>query len=566
VPADLRRHAPFAALVAALAVFTAWLQLNIGPFASPLLSLHIFFQVMLGASAIAVFRNVVGLKTYGTFGAVIVATAMLVEGPFLGFLIFGSMLAAVVVSRAALSREGIQESHRVAILVTVVAVAAVLASVAGFFTHLANLAYAALFPILITAWIAERFVEEVSRIGWPSAFRTLAWTFAAVVLAYAVMVQSAVVAIVILNPILWTVLVLANWFLGTRVRFRLSERYRFRGAKPGADDTDLGGSILTMNRRNREYVDRYNPPALLASLDKNRVKEILVPEGIPMPRTYLVVRGRQDLDRAAELVARLPAFAIKPASSYGGEGILLVHGREGERYRVNGHSLSKDGLLRHVQRIVDGDFNDGVGDVALLEELLLQDPVMAPLVFGGVADVRVLCLLGHPVMAMARLPTRASKGRANLHSGAVGTGIDLRTGRITTAVWRGTRVELHPDTGVLLKGFQIPCWREILEIAAAAQAMSGLGFAGVDIVLDARHGPVVLEVNRRPGLEIQNANREGLLSRLRAVESIARIPGPPERRVQAVLDLDAVGWRGRPGSVPPAAPATPTPAPPARGF
>ncbi len=563
MPDDPRRHAPFAALVAGLAIFTAWLQLNIGPFASSLMSLHIFFQVMLGATAIAVLRNVVGLKTYGTFGAVIVATAMLVEGPLLGFLIFGSMLTAVVLSRAALSGEGIQESHRVAILVIVVGVAAALASVAGFFTSLANLAYAALFPILITAWIAERFVEEISRTGWPSASRTLAWTFAAVVLAYAVMVQTALVAAVVLNPLLWTLLVLANWFLGTRVRFRLSERYRFRGAKPGEDDTDLGGNVLTMNRRNREYVDRYNPPALLASLDKARAKEILVPEGIPMPRTYLVVRGRQDLDRAADLIARLSAFAVKPGSSYGGEGILLVRGREGDRYRVNGHSLSKDALLRHIRRIADGDFNDGVADVAILEELLVQDPVLAPLVHGGVADVRVVCLLGHPVMAMARLPTRASKGRANLHSGAVGAGIDLGTGRITAAVWKGTRVEVHPDNGVLLRGFQIPRWREILEIAAAAQSTSGLGFAGVDIVLDARHGPVVLEVNRRPGLEIQNANREGLLSRLRAVESIARTSLPPEERVQAVLDLDAVGWRGRPGPVPPAAPA---PGPSARDF
>jgi len=558
-----QRHLPFALFVAAIGAFTAWLQFAVPDFVASLLSLHVFFQIVLGATAVAILRNVVGLKTYGTFGAVIVAISMVLAGPLIGFAIFAGMLVAVVLARAALAREGVQEAHRVAILVTVVAFAAVGSSLVGMYTQTPALAYASLFPILITAWFAERFVEDVVRVGAYKSARSLVLTFAAVVVAYLVMAQDALVVFVIRNPLSWTAVVLLNWYLGTRVRFRLSEHFRFRGARSG-DDVDLGGTVLTMTRRNREYVDRFNAKGLMATLDKARVKALLVPEGIPMPRTYLFVRGRKDLPQAAALLDRLPSVAIKPASSYGGEGILLVRGRTPHGFRVNGHVETKEQVVAHLKRIVDGDFNDGLADVGILEELLEPDASLRPLVADGVPDIRVVSFLGHPVMAMARLPTRLSKGRANLHSGAVGAGVDIASGRITHAIWNGERVTVHPDTAVALRGFAIPRWREVLEIACAAQEASGLGFAGVDIVLDSRSGPVVLEINRRPGLEIQNANREGLLPRLRAIESIARAPAPVERRVDVAVSLASGDWGTPPA--PSFAPVPPTgPFPPANG-
>jgi len=291
---------------------------------------------------------------------------------------------------------------------------------------------------------------------------------------------------VIRNPVTWTGIIVLNWLLGTRVRFRFSERLRFRGARPQGDDVDLGDTVLTMNRRNREFVDRYNPAALLATLDKARVKGLLAPIGIPMARTFLLARGRRDLAAAAAVLEREPRVAIKPASASGGEGIVLVRGRSAKGFHVNGHVETRDALLRHIRRILDGDFNDGMSDTAILEELLETDPVLAPLAHEGVPDLRIVCFLGYPVMAMARLPTRQSAGRANLHSGAVGAGISLSTGRITSATWGGISVDVHPDTGVLLKGFKIPRWREILEIASGMDAaVIGPGLGASDATKDA---------------------------------------------------------------------------------
>ncbi len=562
----VRRHLPFVVFAGSLAAFTLWLQLNVSPFLSTFLSLHVFFEVALGATAVAILRNIVGLRTFGTFAAVIVAAAMVLAGALLGFLIFAVMLLAVVLARAGVSREGVQESHRVAILVTTVGIAVVGIFLVGQYTSTPGLAYAALFPILITAWFAERFAESVARIGWSAGVRTLALTVVAIVVAYAVMVQTAFVGFVIKNPLSWTGIILLNWLLGTRVRWRMSERLRFRGARTDDGGGAPGDTVLTMNRRNREYVDRYNPPHLLASLDKARVKDLLVPLGIPMPATYLVVRSRKDLPRAADALDAARALAIKPASSSGGEGIVLVRDRAGAAFRVNGHTETRDALLRHIRRIVDGEFRDGISDIAILEELMSPEPTTRVLAPEGVPDIRVVTFLGVPVMAMVRLPTLRSKGRANLHAGAVGAGISLSTGRITNASWGGVPVDVHPDTGVALRGFLIPRWREVLEIASAAQEASGLGFAGVDIILDARHGPVVMEVNRRPGLEIQNTNRAGLLPRLRAVEALPRTFAPPEQKVEAAIRLDARGWEfPRPPAATAGPGATAGPAVPASG-
>jgi len=127
-----------------------------------------------------------------------------------------------------------------------------------------------------------------------------------------------------------------------------------------------------------------------------------------------------------------------------------------------------------------------------------------------VPDIRVLVFRGVPVLAMVRLPTRRSDGRANLHLGGVGVGVDLTTGRMTFGVRGGRPVSDHPDLGRPLSGIEVPAWHDVLSLAVRAADAVRLGFLGVDVVLDRRRGPLVLELNARPGLGIQLANRRGL--------------------------------------------------------
>lgn len=120
---------------------------------------------------------------------------------------------------------------------------------------------------------------------------------------------------------------------------------------------------------------------------------------------------------------------------------------------------------------------------------------------------------------MLRLPTKASKGRANLHQGAIAAGIDLKTGRTLGGVWHNRTIAIHPDTGLAIGGLNIPYWSRILTIAQNLSVALKMGYIGIDIVLDVREGPVVLEANARPGLAVQIANRIGLLKVLADIDN-----------------------------------------------
>jgi alpha-L-glutamate ligase-like protein len=122
-------------------------------------------------------------------------------------------------------------------------------------------------------------------------------------------------------------------------------------------------------------------------------------------------------------------------------------------------------------------------------------------------------------MAMLRLPTRASNGRANLHQGGIGAGVDLDSGLTHHAVQHNHFIEIHPDTRLPVVGMRVPCWREVLAMSRRVAVAVGLGYIGVDIVVDESQGPLLLEANARPGLAIQIANGRGLLPRLQAIDA-----------------------------------------------
>ena len=152
--------------------------------------------------------------------------------------------------------------------------------------------------------------------------------------------------------------------------------------------------------------------------------------------------------------------------------------------------------------------------------------------YEGVPDIRVIVFKGYPVMAMMRLSTAASDGKANLHQGAVGVGVDIATGKAVRAVQFDKPILQHPDTGKDLSTLQVPHWNKLLTLASSAWEMTGLGYLGTDMVLDKEQGPMVLELNARPGLAIQIANGCGLLPRLHHIENMgipAEYPKPDER-------------------------------------
>lgn len=281
--------------------------------------------------------------------------------------------------------------------------------------------------------------------------------------------------------------------------------------------------ILGMNSRNIEFVSRYNDRKLYSRVDnKLQTKELAEEFGINTPKLLFVVRMQHDIAELEAKLAGISSFAIKPARGSGGKGILIIKNREGEHYiKGSGVAMHFDAIARHLTNILAGLYSlRGDPDVAIVEALIESDPIFDAYSYQGVPDIRIIVFQGYPVMAMLRLSTKESDGKANLHQGAVGVGIDISSGRAIHAVMHGERVYTHPDTKEELQNIVIPNWRELLIMASSCYELSSLGYLGVDIVLDKNRGAMLLELNARPGLSIQVANSSGLLWRLRSIEAL----------------------------------------------
>lgn len=284
--------------------------------------------------------------------------------------------------------------------------------------------------------------------------------------------------------------------------------------------------ILGMNARNLEYVRPLNRPKSREIADNKLLsKRILKKNALPVPGLIAKIRTREDLD-VFDWSALPGSFALKPNRGFGGEGIIVVYGRKKNRddawVKANGSVITVDDLRAHIRNILDGSFSlTNTPDIAFFEERLKLLKLFKPYAYKGIPDIRVIVFNKIPIMAMLRLPTRASDGKANLQQGAIGVGIDLATGTTTTAVLGKAHIIEHvPKTRLALSGIKIPYWNEILRIAVESQNVSGLGFLGADIALDGERGPVILELNARPGLSIQVANLSGLKTRLDRVKGL----------------------------------------------
>jgi len=282
----------------------------------------------------------------------------------------------------------------------------------------------------------------------------------------------------------------------------------------------LRREALGMNRRNLEFLVPYNPGPLFAVVDyKPGTKRRLADAGIPVPATYAEITRQWDLRRLSAILGGRTSFVVKPARGAGGGGVVVVADRAGDAFiKASGARISTADLAAHCSDILAGAYASSMhSDEVLVEYRVQADPVLGAISYRGVPDVRVLVFRGVPVQAMIRLPTAASDGRANLHMGGMAVGVDLLTGVTTHGVLAGRPTAHHPDLDRPVGGLPIPGWDALLAIAARCYDAVPLGYLGVDLVLDAELGPLVLELNARPGLTIQLANRRGLRATMEAV-------------------------------------------------
>lgn len=281
--------------------------------------------------------------------------------------------------------------------------------------------------------------------------------------------------------------------------------------------------ILGMNRRNVTYIAGHNPRALYPRVDDKLQTKILAEKaGIATPKLLSVVRYQHQVKVLDETLAPHEQFVIKPAHGSAGKGILVILGmKDGKYLKPGGEELTALDVKRHASNILSGLYSlGGRPDVAMVEALVNFADTFEGFTFEGVPDIRTIIFKGFPVMAMTRLSTSQSDGKANLHQGAVGVGLDIATGRALNAVQKGKPITHHPDTGRKLSEIVIPHWDVLLRLAAECYEVTDLGYLGADVVLDKELGPLILELNARPGLAIQVANGAGLAPRLKLIEEM----------------------------------------------
>jgi alpha-L-glutamate ligase-like protein len=281
--------------------------------------------------------------------------------------------------------------------------------------------------------------------------------------------------------------------------------------------------VLGLNARYLDFIRPYNSNKAIRIADnKVRTKKVLKKHGIPTPEIIANIRNKEEV--AHFDFDKLPkSFVVKPVFGSEGRGIDIFYNRKGDHFiKASGEKVHIEDLRTRFQEIIDGRFSMfNQPDQVLIEERVKPHNAFRYYTFKGTPDVRIIMFNGIPVMAMLRIPTEMSEGKANLKLGAIGAAIDIAAGRVTTAIiGKSERIELVPHTKLHLSGLEIPEWQEMLRIAAEVQEVTGLGYACIDFLLDKERGPIVVEIGARAGLSIQLADEEGLRGRLDRVKGI----------------------------------------------
>ena len=284
-------------------------------------------------------------------------------------------------------------------------------------------------------------------------------------------------------------------------------------------------NILGINARNLTYLRPSNSLRAIRIADnKLLAKKKLARNGLPVLQTYAKIKRIEDLKIFDW--ANLPStFTLKPNKGFGGEGILVIYGRKKKEpypwVKADKKLIEIKDLQSHILNILEGNFSrTSIPDIAFFEERIKLLKLFKPYSYRGIPDIRVIVYNSVPIMAEMRFPTKESGGKANLHLGGIGVGIDMGTGTTTTAIQNDKIIEYIPKTRLSLKGIQIPEWKEVLQLAINAQKITKIGFLGIDIVIDREKGPIILELNARPGLSIQIANLAPLNERLQRVKGL----------------------------------------------
>lgn len=469
----------------------------------------IFLLFPLCALCITFFRNIVGLGSFGIFMPMLVAAACRYTGIELGVVVFTTVLLVAFLMHRGLDYIKLLKVPRLAAVITGVTLVFLLViSFLDLGQSTYGLGVVALFPVVIISFTAERLHHLVEDASWKEIISNTLGSLLIIVICYFIFGSLLLRGLFAIYPECFLFVLAGQIFIGRWTGVRVSEYFRFSRLLKGNK-----GDLLSINARNRNVVLDKNPKHLIEiANDKIKAKEQLSGIGIPVPETIQQYSGQLECQNLEKDLENLHSFVIKPNRGSQGRGILVIREQyEGGWKQAGGEVMSLDDIRRHIQEIIAGSFSsNGKADTAFIEPFLIQHDALNKISAYGLSDIRVIVNDGKAIASMWRVPTSESHGKANLHQGAIGVAIDIETGVTNRAQLHGKEITHHPDTQALLTGITMPFWQDIIAISEQCYQAVSLGYLGVDVCIDASQGPLVLEINARPGLEIQNVRDKGI--------------------------------------------------------
>lgn len=461
---------------------------------------------------ITFLRNIIGMKTFGIFMPMLVAAACVFTGFLKGISAFIVILLFSYFSHVLLDKKRLLKIPRLAAIITLNTVFFIVGlSIIGT-TNRLEFGMLSLFPVVIISFIAEKIHNLSSDDNWFELLKVSLGTLVSIWLCYSILGSFLLEGLFAFYPEFYLLVLAAQIYIGQWTGLRITELHRFKEII-----RDKENPVMGINVRNRDLVYRLNEKNLLRlAADKLQSKQVLTAHNVPVPDTILAVDSLAKLDQVDVALESVNSFALKPNQGSQGNGILVIVDRDESNFiAASGKTYSMEAIKAHCCDIIGGTFSQlGDSDTAYFEPLLIQHHALQKLAPYGLSDIRVIVSLDEDdklkvISAMLRMPTKESDGKANLHQGAVGVSINIETGVTETARIKKDNVTHHPDNNQQLVGVQIPFWSEIVNMSLKCPQAIQLGYMGVDICIDETLGPLVLEVNGRPGIEIQNVQQKG---------------------------------------------------------
>jgi len=461
---------------------------------------------------ITFLRNIVGVKTFGIFLPMLIGAACIYTGFIKGVIGFLVILTISFIAHHLLDKMKLLKIPRLAAIITINTMVFVTGLILIGASSRLEFGMLSLFPVIIISFVAEK-IHKISEEGdWLELVKRVTGTLFSIGGCYLLLNSFVLQGVFSFFPESFLLVLAAQIYIGKWTGIRLSELIRFKGI--------LGNKkfpVIGINGRNREFVYELNSKEMLnLAADKLQTKVKLKELDIPIPDTICSVKELADIDKVTRSILRKNGFALKPNKGSQGNGIIIIRSYEGGTFYGTGEKqYSIEDIKLHCSEIISGTYSQsGDSDIAYFEPLIEQHESLQDIAPYGLSDIRVILCKGKVISAMLRMPTLGSSGKANLHQGAIGVGVDIKSGKTVTAKSNKQSVTEHPDSHKNVIDVQIPFWPQIRDICVKCYQAVPLGYIGIDICLDRDNGPLVLEVNGRPGIEIQNIQERGFYHEL----------------------------------------------------